>query len=1027
MESSSDVQEISRIDATEHYIRAEAEDVNVSNHNKHHGGYGKGGGYGEGGYDEGGYGNGGYGKGGYNVIAGLTAGSVVIPQGLAYAKLATLPPEYGLYSSFVGVSIYCFFSTSKDVTIGPTVVLSLLIGQAIGGIHKQTLDYTGPQIAASFALFSGLISLFLGLFRLGFLIEDAIPAPVVEGFTTGSAITISMAQFSKLFGISGVDTRKPTYNVFGKTLIGLPHTEIDVVFESPVKILKHVPSGLRQIKPPKFDAEILSLMSSYLPGILIILILEHIAIAKSFGRINSYSVNPSQELIAIGTTNALGSFFGAYPTTGSFVRTAIKSKSGVRTPLAGIFSGIWVISALYFLTPAFYYIPDATLAAVIIHAVLGLVSPLSYLKKLLRTQRMDFFIWLLVVIISIFFTVDIGIYVAAAFALLIVLIRMSRPKCDPLGRITFSHEFTTKKDKENFHAFVPLEENNNNISFKDNTFESPPPGVLIFQLGESLIYVNANHVLEKIINYTKKNTRNMQQKAEKKGDRPWNSSKNESDANQIQNSKLPILNTIIFDMTAVRAIDSTGIQILADIKETLNKFSGQKVEYHFANIQKAQETNIEKNERTPPVVNQGKTKDPWKIIKSLNYAQRITFLTAFLGWTLNAFDFFTVSFALPYIADDFKMKPSEIASSITITLTFRPVGALIFGQLADRYGRKYPLMVDILLYSIAEFASGFAPNFQVFIILRAIFGIAMGGEWGIGAALAMETLPTEARGLFSGILQQGYSTGYLIAAIFYYVIIRNFGWRAMFWIGSIPAILVIMLCFFIPESHSWESQYANKKFKETKWYTEVKFALKHYWIRIIHTVLLMACFNFMAHGTQDFYPTFLRDQLNFNPEEVTLTTAIASTGAIIGGTIFGFLSQFWGRRLTIIICTFFGICFLPLYVFPQSRWLLTFGAFMVYLFVQGAWGIIPAHLNELSPPEFRGTFPGLTYQLGNLIASSSAQIEALLGERFTKDGKPNYGLVQATFAGSVMVLLIFLIAIGKEDKEISYTTLLTPL
>ncbi|RHZ48809.1 hypothetical protein Glove_541g8 [Diversispora epigaea] len=392
------------------------------------------------------------------------------------------------------------------------------------------------------------------------------------------------------------------------------------------------------------------------------------------------------------------------------------------------------------------------------------------------------------------------------------------------------------------------------------------------------------------------------------------------------------------------------------------------------------------NERIPPAVNQGNPKNPWKIIKSLNKIHRITFITAFLGWTLDAFDFFIVSFALPYIAVDFNMKPSEIASSITATLMFRPVGALIFGQLADRYGRRYPLMANVLLYSVVEFASGFAPNFRVFIILRAIFGIAMGGEWGLGAALAMEALPTEARGLFSGILQQGYSTGYLIAAIFYYMVIGNLSWRAMFWIGSSPAIIVVILCFFIPESRSWENQHASK---EKKWNVKVKFALKHYWIRIIHTVLLMSCFNFMSHGTQDLYPTFLKNELNFSPGEVTITIVIANIGAIIGGTIFGFLSQSWGRRFTIIICTFFGICFLPLYAFPQNRWLLTFGAFMVYLFIQGAWGIIPAHLNELSPPEFRGTFPGLTYQLGNLAAASSAQIEAIL-------------------------------VIGKEDKEVDF-------
>ncbi|CAG8546288.1 15481_t:CDS:2 [Acaulospora morrowiae] len=404
---------------------------------------------------------------------------------------------------------------------------------------------------------------------------------------------------------------------------------------------------------------------------------------------------------------------------------------------------------------------------------------------------------------------------------------------------------------------------------------------------------------------------------------------------------------------------------------------------------------------------------PWKLLKSLNRTQYITFIAAFLGWTLDAFDFFIVSFALPYIANEFNKKPSEIASSITVTLMLRPVGALIFGQLADRYGRKYPLMFDILLYSVVELASGFSPNFEVFIILRGIFGIAMGGEWGLGAALAMEVLPPEAR-----ILQQGYATGYLIAAVFYYIVIVNLGWRAMFWIGSFPAFIIILFRFFVPESPMWERQHANEKASGKNWWTEVKSVFTCHWIRIIHTVCLMACFNFISHGTQDLYPTFLKTQLHLSAGEITLTLVIANIGAIIGGTLFGFYSQYWGRRRAIVIAAFLAGCFLPLFVLPRNRWVLSFGAFMVYFFVQGAWGVVPAHLNELSPPDFRGTFPGLTYQLGNLIAASSSQIEASLGEKFPQNGEPDYGLTQAIFVACALVLLIFFVSIGKEAKGI---------
>ncbi|EXX70295.1 Jen1p [Rhizophagus irregularis DAOM 197198w] len=415
-----------------------------------------------------------------------------------------------------------------------------------------------------------------------------------------------------------------------------------------------------------------------------------------------------------------------------------------------------------------------------------------------------------------------------------------------------------------------------------------------------------------------------------------------------------------------------------------------------------------------------KAQNPWKLLTSLNGQQRITFVAAFLGWTLDAFDYFIVVFAIPYIANDFQMEPSVITGSITVTLCFRPLGAAIFGLLADRYGRRYPLMIDIILYSSMELASGFAPNFTVFIILRAIFGIAMGGEWGLGAALAMEILPPESRGLFSGILQQGYAVGYLLAAILHYVVIENIGWRAMFWIGSFPALLVILLRFFVPESPAWKAQKNVSESTGKTWLLNTKLVLKHHWRRFVYCVLLMAFFYFFSHGTQDLYPTFLKAQLGYTPAQVTILTVVANIGAIIGGSLCGYLSQLYGRKLIIIVSAILAACFVPLYLLPRNFGLLILGAFALYFGVQGAWGVVPAHLNELSPSEFRGTFPGLTYQLGNLISSSSAQIEAKLGERFTKNGKPDYGLVIAVLTLIVIFLLVVLTLFSREYKDIDF-------
>ncbi|CAG8578206.1 22243_t:CDS:2 [Cetraspora pellucida] len=414
--------------------------------------------------------------------------------------------------------------------------------------------------------------------------------------------------------------------------------------------------------------------------------------------------------------------------------------------------------------------------------------------------------------------------------------------------------------------------------------------------------------------------------------------------------------------------------------------------------------------QTPFISEVNKPVNPWKLVRSLKRYQIMTFIAAFLGWTLDAFDFFVVSFALPYIADEFKMKPSDIATSITVTLLLRPVGALIFGILADKYGRKYPLMADIILYSMVELASGFAPNFQVFVALRAIFGIAMGGEWGLGAALAMEVLPPESR----------YPTGYLIAAIFYYAVIQTLGWRAMFWIGSFPALVVVFMRFFVPESKTWEKTREARMSTNHSMFNEMKTIFKSYWLKTIHTILLMAFYSFTSHGSQDLFPTYLKTQLSYSPEDITVTTVIANVGAILGGILCGYLSQYFGRKKTVVAAMILAGSFLPIIAIPVNKQLVTFGAFVIYFFVQGAFGVVPAYLNELSPPAFRGTFPGLTYQLGNLIAASAAQIEALLGEAFPKNGVPDYGLTIAVFSACAMFGVIVFISTGSDNRNVDF-------
>ncbi|MEP6777456.1 MAG: MFS transporter [Chthoniobacterales bacterium] len=406
-----------------------------------------------------------------------------------------------------------------------------------------------------------------------------------------------------------------------------------------------------------------------------------------------------------------------------------------------------------------------------------------------------------------------------------------------------------------------------------------------------------------------------------------------------------------------------------------------------------------------------------RLFRSLNRDQRNTFIACFLGWALDALDFFLLTFVFSAVAKEFGRTIPEVAFASMLTLMMRPLGALLFGMLGDRFGRRVPLMIDIVFYSVIELATAFSPNFAVFLILRAVFGIGMGGEWGLGASLAMETLPAKARGLFSGILQQGYAVGFLLAAIVYALVFPHFGWRGLFVAGAMPALLVIFIRTKVPESPAWERQRA-KITTTARPFTET---IRTHWRLFLYTIVLMTAFNCMSHGTQDLYPTFLQKQCGLAVGQVRNVSVIYSLGAIFGGTLLGFLSQRWGRRKMIIVAAAFGLVLIPAWMFSPSLPFLIVGGFFMQFMVQGAWGVVPAHLNELSPPELRGTFPGFAYQLGNLFAAPIAVVESKLAEHFTAaNGGPAYSTSLAMVTAIVFVVLIVVAAFGREARNIEF-------
>ncbi|TRM56858.1 sulfate transporter family-domain-containing protein [Schizophyllum amplum] len=602
-----------------------------------------------------------------DVIAGLTVGMVLVPQGMSYAQIATLSPEYGLYSSFVGVLIYCLFATSKDVSIGPVAVMSLTVSQIINSVESaHPGQWEAPLIATTVAFVCGFIVLGIGLLRLGWIV-DFIPAPAISGFMTGSAISIVAGQVPGLMGISGFDTRESTYKVIINTLKHLPSTSMDAAFglpalvflygfriicdklskrypkhsrllffasvlrnavtilvltiaawlycrhnkdaagSYPIKILKDVPSGFQHIGQPVIDKDLISALAGELPVATIILLLEHIAISKSFGRVNGYKINPNQELIAIGVTNLVGSCFNAYPATGSFSRSALKSKCGVRTPAAGIITAVVVLVALYGLTPAFFWIPSAALSAVIIHAVADLVASPAQVYSYWRVAPLEFVIWLAAVLITIFTTIENGIYASICASLALLLIRVAHPRGKFLGKVvlrrggaggggalpspgkSFSSSQTASvrsgyDGEYEREVFVPLASGSQTVDVIP-----PAPGVVIYRFEESYLYPNSAVMNERIVDYVRAHTRRGKDLSTvSMADRPWNDpgtrKGSSAEEEQRRNEALPLLRAVVLDFSSISHIDTTAVQSLIDTRNEIERWTDAPVEFHFASI-----------------------------------------------------------------------------------------------------------------------------------------------------------------------------------------------------------------------------------------------------------------------------------------------------------------------------------------------------------------------------------------------------------------------------------------------------------
>lgn len=591
-----------------------------------------------------------------DLVAGVTVGCVVVPQSMAYATLAALPVEFGLYSSFMGVLIYWFFATSKDITIGPVAVMSTIVGNIVLKVRKTHPQIPGWQVATCLAVICGGIICFIGLIRCGWVVEF-IPLTAICAFMTGSAINIAVGQIPGMMGITGFSTRESTYKVVINILKHLGRTKLDAAMgltalamlyiirsfcnfmakkqpsrqktwffistlrtafvillytlisflvqrhhrkKPTFKILGTVPRGFQHAQVPRVDASLIKLFSSEIPVSVIVLLIEHIAISKSFGRINNYTINPSQELVAIGVTNLLGPFLGAYPSTGSFSRTAIKSKAGVRTPLAGVITAIVVLLAIYALPAVFFYIPSAALSGVIIHAVLDLITPPDVLYQMWRVNPLEVIIFLAGVLVTVFSSIENGIYTTCSISAGVLLFRVVKARGHFMGKVKIHSVIGDHLVDDKFHDRPADQLYDDDVAMR-NTFialdhtdgtnpslnvETPYAGVFIYRFSEGFNYPNANHYLDYLTEYIFANTRRTNPNTwGRPGDRPWNNPGPRRGQAEEDRSHLPTLKAVILDFSAVNNVDITSIQILIDIRNQLQRYAAPDVvQWHIASV-----------------------------------------------------------------------------------------------------------------------------------------------------------------------------------------------------------------------------------------------------------------------------------------------------------------------------------------------------------------------------------------------------------------------------------------------------------
>ncbi|PVI06701.1 sulfate permease-like protein [Periconia macrospinosa] len=592
-----------------------------------------------------------------DVVAGVTVGFVVIPQGMAYALLAKLPPEYGLYTSFVGFILYWAFATSKDITIGTVAVMSTIVGNIVTKVQKTHKHLAAEEIARALSVIAGSVLLFIGLTRLGRIVE-LIPLVAITSFMTGAAISIGAGQVPALLGISGVNTRGATYLVIIDTLKHLPKAKLDAAMgvsalamlygirifcsfmtkkqpqrkklwfflstlrmafvillyimiswlltanfsnvrnikgnanRAKFKILGRVPRGFQHAGAPKMDKELLDAIAPDIPVTIIVLILEHIAISKSFGRINNYVINPSQELVAVGFTNVLGPFLGAYPATGSFSRTAIKSKAGVRTPLAGLFTALIVLLALYALTAVFFYIPSASLAAIIIHAVGDLITPPNVVFQFWETSPLEVVFFFAGVLVTIFTNIENGIYVTIGASFGLFMFRVLFSHGTVLGRVRVQRATTdaiTRRSNTSTpapvrDAYVPTNRRDGLNPVVEP--ESPYPGIMVFRFTGGFTYINQQGYMDELVAHAQHIARpTLLNRYAKLGDRPWNDPGPRRGKQINEDDNRPTLRAIVLDFSTVDHLDVTTVQGLIDVRDQLDRYAAPDVvEWHFATV-----------------------------------------------------------------------------------------------------------------------------------------------------------------------------------------------------------------------------------------------------------------------------------------------------------------------------------------------------------------------------------------------------------------------------------------------------------